>query len=68
MEHNHMEKGGERMTLYRVSEVADQLRVTTAAVYHWIKVGRIAPVRIGPKVVRVSEEELKNFLTREAVR
>jgi excisionase family DNA binding protein len=56
------------MTLFRVSEIADQLRVTPAAVYHWIKAGKIAPVRIGSKVVRVSEEELKNFLTREQAR
>jgi excisionase family DNA binding protein len=56
------------MTLYRVSEVADQLRVTPAAIYQSIKSGKIAPVRIGSKVVRVSEEELKNFLTREQAR
>ena len=53
------------MTLLRISEVAAVLRVTPSAVYQWIKAGKIAPVRIGTKVVRVSQEELDNFLLRE---
>ncbi len=56
------------MELYRVSEVAAELRVTPSAVYLWIKAGKIAPVRIGSKVVRVSKEELDNFLLREQAR
>lgn len=53
------------MELYRVSEVAAELRVTPSAVYQWIKAGKIAPVRIGSKIVRISKEELSNFLLRE---
>ena len=56
------------MALLRVREVAEKSRVTPAAIYHWIKVGKLAPVRIGSKVVRISEEELKNFLVREQAR
>ena len=53
------------MTLLRVGEVATRLKVTPGCIYGWIRSGKIAPVRIGSKVVRVSEEELRNFLTRE---
>ena len=56
------------MTLLRVSEVAAELRVTPSAVYQWIKAGKIAPVRIGSKIVRISKEELSNFLLREQAR
>jgi excisionase family DNA binding protein len=53
------------MDLLRVSEVASELRVTSAAVYQWIRKGRLTSIRIGTKTVRVSREELRNFLHRE---
>lgn len=56
------------MTLMRVSEVASVLRVSPAAVYGWIRDGRITPIRIGTKVVRISYEEFDSFLKREETR
>ena len=53
------------MALLKVSEVANQLKVTPEIVYRWIRSGRIAGVHIGERLVRVDEKELELFLSRE---
>ncbi len=47
--------------LYRVSEVARMLNVSTVAVRKWIKSGKLRAKRIG-KLWMISESELKRFL------
>ena len=47
--------------LYKVSEVAKMLNVSTAAVRKWIKSGKLKAKRVG-KLWMIPESELKHFL------
>ena len=47
--------------LYKVSEVAKMLNVSTVAVRKWIKVGKLRAIRVG-KLWMIPESELKRFL------
>ncbi len=47
--------------LYKVSEVARMLNVSSVAVRKWIKSGRLKAKRVG-KLWMIPEDELKRFL------
>ncbi|MCD6360541.1 MAG: helix-turn-helix domain-containing protein [Armatimonadetes bacterium] len=51
------------MRLYRVSEVADILRVTKQTVYNWIRGGKIKAVRLPSGSLRIPESEVKRILS-----
>jgi len=53
--------------LYKVSEVARMLNVSTVAVMKWVKSGKLKARRIG-KLWMIPESELKRFLWGEARR
>jgi excisionase family DNA binding protein len=52
--------------LLTVEEVAEALRVDDATVRRWIADGRLAGVRLGPKLLRVKASDLATFLEASA--
>ena len=48
--------------LLTVHEVAEQLRVSSAAVYGLIRRGRLRAIHVTPKSVRIREEDLERFV------
>lgn len=47
---------------YTVDEVADRLNVATALIYREIRRGRLVARRIGGRVLRVAEVDLRRYL------
>ncbi len=56
--------GAERMKLYTVREVAAILHKRQAFVRAEIAAGRLAAVRLGPRGTRISEEALREYITK----
>ena len=50
--------------LLKVKEVAERLNVTVRTVQSWIQLGRLTPIRLSPKVLRISEDDVKAFIDR----
>ena len=48
---------------YDPAEVADLVRVTRRTVYNWIASGVLPATKAGPKLWRVTEADLRSFLT-----
>ena len=47
--------------LWKISEVARQLRVSPATVYSWVRSGKMPAVRIGPRLIRIRDRDLEAF-------
>lgn len=52
---------------YTPMELARALDVTRQAVYRWIQEGRIEAYRVGPKLIRIPEDEFDRLTTRRPV-
>lgn len=52
-------QGGDLMK--DVKAVAKELGISTRTVWRMIKRGDIKPVRVGPKLIRISEEEIERL-------
>lgn len=50
---------------YTVEEVADSLRVDPAFIYREIKRGHLPAIRIGGRVLRVAQADLRAYLLRQ---
>jgi len=50
------------LTLLKVTEVADKLKVSKRSVYRYINRGLLPSVRLGTKTIRVSTEDLATFV------
>jgi len=57
----------ERMGLITASELASELKVTTATILKWARNGVIAPLRIGPRLVRFDFADVKRRLAARSV-
>lgn len=47
---------------FNVREVAEQLSVSTATVYGWVKRGELEHVRLGGNVIRIPALALERFM------
>ena len=47
---------------YRVSEAAALLKVSPSTVRRWIKTGKLLAQRVGPKTIRINQEDLGSVL------
>jgi excisionase family DNA binding protein len=47
---------------FTVRELADQLRISTATVYGWVKAGKLAHMRLGGNVIRIPIAECERFV------
>ena len=54
--------------LLKVKQVADQLGVTTRTVQTWIHLGRLTPIRLSPRALRISEDEVSAFIAQATAR
>lgn len=59
-----LERGGERMKLYTVREVAAILRKRQAFVRAEIAAGRLAAVKLGTQGTRITEEALREYISK----
>ncbi len=50
--------------LLKVREVAALLGVTTRTVQTWIALGRLTPIRLSPRALRVAEPEIDALIRR----
>jgi excisionase family DNA binding protein len=48
--------------LFTVEEVAKLIHISTKSVYHAIRTGRLAAVKLGPRSLRVQSSNLAEFL------
>jgi excisionase family DNA binding protein len=55
------------LKFYTVTEVAAVLDVSTASVYGWIKDKSLPAIRLGPKLLRIREQDLQAFIERGAL-
>ena len=49
--------------LLTIAEAARLLKVSTVTLHRWLKQGRLAAYRVGPRAVRISRSELARILT-----
>jgi excisionase family DNA binding protein len=56
------------MKVYTPEEVAEILRVNVNTVYQWIKDGKLKHAKLGARMIRVSEEQLREFFDKMTVR
>jgi excisionase family DNA binding protein len=49
---------------YTPAEVAQGLRVTRRTVYAWIKNGELQAIKVGPRELRVTPQQINAFLAR----
>lgn len=49
------------MKVYTPEEVAEILRVNVNSVYQWIKEGKLKHAKLGARMIRVSDEQLREF-------
>jgi excisionase family DNA binding protein len=54
--------------LLKVKEVAGRLGVTTRTVQTWIHLGRLTPIRLSARVLRISEDEVGSFIAQATAR
>ncbi|MEQ8542029.1 MAG: helix-turn-helix domain-containing protein [Coleofasciculus sp. D1-CHI-01] len=62
---NKAEAGNEledNRQLLTTAEVAQRLRVHQRTVQRWISSGRLPATKVGPRIWRISPEDLKKFL------
>lgn len=52
--------------LLRVRDVADRLAVSNRTVQTWIALGRLHPIRLSPRALRIAESEVEEFIRRAA--
>jgi excisionase family DNA binding protein len=52
------------LKFYTVTEVAAVLDVSPALVYGWIKDESLPAIRLGPKLLRIREQDLQAFIER----
>ena len=45
---------------YTVHETAARLNVSASTIWRWIETGRLLAVRLGPKIVRIPEDEVEH--------
>lgn len=43
-------------------EVSEKLKVSVFTVYRWIKAGKLKAIKLTPRVFRIEEKKLKEFL------
>ncbi len=48
-----------------VKEVANKLRVTEATVHNYIKKGEINAIKFGPRLTRIREEDVNDFIEKK---
>ena len=56
--------GNSSLQLLRISEVADRLAISRSAAYRLCASGGIGVVMVGERSLRVTEEDLGNFVAR----
>ena len=71
MTHHHGSRGSaakaapsDRGEILRLREVAARWRVNVRTVQKWVAAGRLRVLRLGPKTIRVTEEDLADFIRR----
>ena len=55
------------MKLFKPQEIALMLKVTPFTVRDWIRKGNLKAIRVGPKLWRVREEDLQEYLKQQEV-
>jgi len=60
-----VEKGSDKMTTYTAKEVAAMLKVNYRTILNLISQGKLKAIKIGSKIFRVEEDELKKYMNRE---
>ena len=53
------------MTTYTAKEVAAMLKVNYRTILNLISQGKLKAIKIGSKIFRVEEDELKKYMNRE---
>ena len=53
--------------LWRLHEVAKELRVPVSTVEAWVKENKVAIVRTGPNTPRISQAEVERLIARSTV-
>jgi excisionase family DNA binding protein len=48
--------------MYKVSELAQILHVSSRTIYNWINAGRVKALRLGPSSTRVTRREIQRLL------
>jgi len=49
-------------------QVSKKLKVSIFTVYRWIKSGRLKAIKITPRVFRIEEKDLKEFLHKREIK
>ena len=52
------------MKLYTINQIAEIMQVNRNTVSRWIKNGQLKSIKINDKNVRISEEQLNDFLNK----
>jgi len=55
--------GEQPRLVYRISETARLLGISRTTVYELIRAGKISPIRLGPKTVRIAHKEVERLIS-----
>ena len=50
------------------NQISKRLKVSVFTVYRWIKSGKLKAIKITPRVFRINEEDLKDFIKKHRLR
>ncbi len=53
------------MSLLQARQVAEKLNISTFTAYELMRRGELPVIRVGPRLVRVREEDLRRFIERQ---
>jgi excisionase family DNA binding protein len=56
------DRDGHRGRYYTVAEAARKLKVSHSTVWRWIEAGTLPAYRVGPKTIRIKEQDLKHVI------
>ena len=54
--------------LLKVKEVAELLGVSTRTIQTWLELGKLTPIRLSPRALRISEDEVGSFIAQATAR